>query len=545
MAIDIKLLDCTLRDGGYINDWEFEHNNIINIFERLTLGGTDIVEVGFIDDRRPFDINRTIMPDTKSIDSIFNIVKKRPGMVVGMIDYGTCDIKNIEPCENSFLDGIRVIFKKHRMVEAMEYCRALKNLGYKVFSQLVSITSYSDEELVELTKIANDVKPYAVSIVDTYGLLHPTSLLHYYKILEENLSKDISIGFHAHNNLQLAFANTVTFIDQAINYDTRDVVVDGTLFGMGKSAGNAPLELIAPYLNSINNKNYNVNQFLEVIEECIKEINALFSWGYKSQFYMSAEKKCHPNYISYFENKGNLSVTGLNTILEMMPQDDKKLLFDKDYAEELYQSFIKSYIDDEKSFSELKSIIANRKCLLIGPGKNIKLQSQRINDFIADNSDLVIISVNYIPSDFDVNYLFVTKQYRFKQMSKKLHVKNLDAVIATSNVDVINSDNVIKFSRDKLLDLKEDIVDNPLFMLLKILRKLGVNYVALAGFDGYSDKEDNYLDSGMEYGFIKNMARNLNRKIYYELKENYNDFEIEFITYSHYTNVDDSNSATF
>ena len=155
----IKLLDCTLRDGGYVNDWKFGHDNIESIFERLVEAGVDVIEIGFLDDRRPFDIERSIMPDTDSVEKIYGNLDRKQAQIVGMIDYGTCDISNIKPCSESYIDGIRVIFKKGIMHEAMEYCRAIKKLGYKVYSQLVSITSYTDEDLLELISLVNDVKP--------------------------------------------------------------------------------------------------------------------------------------------------------------------------------------------------------------------------------------------------------------------------------------------------------------------------------------------------------------------------------------------------
>lgn len=249
---NIQLLDCTLRDGGYVNDWEFGHNNLVSIFERSADAGVDIIEVGFLDDRRPFDINRSIMPDTESVAQIWGKTSRRPPMVVGMIDFGTCRIENLQPCSESYLDGIRVIFKEQKMYEAMEYCAQVKKLGYKVFSQLVSVTSYTDEKLLEINKLVNKVEPYAVSMVDTYGLLHPEDLLHYYKILDKYVNENVQIGFHAHNNLQLAYANSLAFLEYEGKHD---IVVDGTLYGMGKSAGNAPIELLAMRLNDKYNKN--------------------------------------------------------------------------------------------------------------------------------------------------------------------------------------------------------------------------------------------------------------------------------------------------
>ena len=168
------------------------------------------------------------MPDTRSVEKILGNVKERPSMVVGMIDYGTCSIEHIQPCKESYLDGIRVIFKKHIMREAMAFCAELKKMGYKVFSQLVSITSYSDSELMELVDLVNEVRPYAVSMVDTYGLLSPDILLYYFSLLDKNVLPEIMIGFHAHNNFELAYANGIAFL----NYKTeRDVLIDGTLFG--------------------------------------------------------------------------------------------------------------------------------------------------------------------------------------------------------------------------------------------------------------------------------------------------------------------------
>ena len=119
----VQLLDCTLRDGGYVNDWKFGYNNLINIFERSTQAGCDIVEVGFLDDRRPFDHDRSIMPNTDCVKKIWGNVTTIPPKVVGMIDFGTCSIENVTLCEQSFLDGIRVIFKECNMHAAMKYVK--------------------------------------------------------------------------------------------------------------------------------------------------------------------------------------------------------------------------------------------------------------------------------------------------------------------------------------------------------------------------------------------------------------------------------------
>ena len=116
MSSKVSLLDCTLRDGGYINDWKFGHDNIVNIFNRAVNSGIEIIEVGFLDERRKFNIDSSIMPDTESVNRIFGQLDKKNTKVVAMIDYGTCGLENIQPCSQCFLDGIRVIFKKNIII---------------------------------------------------------------------------------------------------------------------------------------------------------------------------------------------------------------------------------------------------------------------------------------------------------------------------------------------------------------------------------------------------------------------------------------------
>lgn len=535
-----SLLDCTLRDGGYVNDWDFGHENLISIFERLVDSKVDIIEVGFIDESRPYDYNRSIFPNTESIGQTFGLVKKRPPMVVGMIDYGTCQLDNIQPCEETFIDGIRVIFKKQKMYDAMIFCRQLKELGYKVFSQLVSITAYDDSDLLELVDLVNDVKPYAVSIVDTYGLLDPSKMLHYYNILDENVESSVKIGFHAHNNFQLAYANTMSFLQ---NNSTRDIVADGTLFGMGKSAGNAPLELVAMYMNHKFNANYDTQSMMEAIEESIRPFFTKSPWGYKVYYYLSASNECHPNYIKYLQNKENLSVSKVNEILSRIEPEDKKLLYDDKLIEQLYQEYVFSENTDDNAYDKLRMELKGKAVLLIGPGKNIKLQFEKVKKYI-DESHAAIISINYLPDAITPDYVFLTKINRYREMSAAL-LNNKIKTIATSNIECRNGKFDCQIYRAPLLEQKEEIKDNSFLMLLKVLKKIDVTNIACAGLDGYSDKEDNYVVPGMEYDFVKQAAAHLNRHIRKIITEEYADLNIHFITYSHYTEIEDIDSARF
>lgn len=538
---EIKLLDCTLRDGGYKNDWEFGHNNIISIMDRLDQAGVDIIEIGFIDEIRPFDINRTIMPNTESVKKILGN-NEYSAMLVGMIDYGTCKIENIKPASESMLDGIRVIFKKHLMHEAMDFCAQVKARGYKVFSQMVSITSYNDDELMELIELVNKVKPYAVSMVDTYGLLHPNDMLHYYEILDEHVDSAIWIGFHAHNNFQLAYANDIAFLDKPAKHD---IVIDATLFGMGKSAGNSQIELVSMYLNDQFNKNYKINYLLESIEETIMGFYNKTPWGYNLFYYLCSKNKCHPNYVNTFLKKENLSLTALDDVLSRINPESKKLLYDQNTADKIYDDF-EDEINDEAAYKALSSEFAGKNILVIGPGKNVSLQEDKIKNHIEKNHP-VVISINYIPKNINVNYIFVTNKKRNQQLTDSLreHKNSNVKLIATSNITAGKIPFSYQLKNSDLLANDELYSDNSFIMLVKVLKKCGVTKISCAGLDGYSNKGENYINPKMEYAFVKAQADYLNKVIKFELFEKNSDITFEFITYSKYTEKENCNDAKF
>lgn len=537
---EVKLLDCTLRDGGYLNDWNFGHNNLVSVSERLVSAKVDFIELGFIDDRRIFDINRSIAPDTESFNKIFQGLKKKKSELVGMIDYGTCGIEHIQPCDETIFDGIRVIFKKHVRREAIDFCRQLKELGYKVFVQLVSITSYNDEELFDLIALANALKPYAVSMVDTYGLLQQENLMHYFTELDSKLDPDISLGYHSHNNFQLAFANCTEILSQKTD---RNLLVDATIYGMGKSAGNCPIELLAMYLNDHFDKRYDIAQILEALDANIMNFYRVKPWGYNMFFYVSALNNCHPNYVAYLIEKRKLSVKQINEILmQLKNYGDKQLLYDEELIEKLYLDYQTQIgIDDKKDIQKLSEVFAKRNILLLGPGKSIETQKSEIQKYIEKEKPF-IISVNYIPEDFPINYIFLSNAKRYVQIaSSLLRKRDTVQVIATSNVTATD-DEKFDYSLDisPLLDEDAEVIDNSFVMLLKALVKMGVKSVALGGFDGYvGEKHRDHVNESMEYEFSKEKAQRLNKYVGKVLRDMRVQIKTEFITKSLYVDAEE------
>ncbi len=328
----IKLLDCTLRDGGYVNGWNFGKEQIFAIFRHLQDAKVDIIEIGFLNDGVKFCENKSISPTTRDFDMFFS-GKEKSSMTVAMVNFGNCRIENI--FEPNFLDGIRIIFKKYDINHAIEYCRLVKDLGYKVFIQPVSITAYSDCEMLNLIEKVNSINPYSMSIVDTYGLMHKDQMIHYFNLMNDNLDKSVKIDYHSHNNLQLAYSNAIEFV----NLNTkRDLIMDASLYGMGKNAGNTCVELIAMYLNNYFNKNYNLDEILFAINNYILKYKSDSSWGYCLPYFVSALNCCNSGYVDYLK-KQNFNLVKINDILKNL-NTEKKLVYDEDYIKNYISSLI-------------------------------------------------------------------------------------------------------------------------------------------------------------------------------------------------------------
>lgn len=525
----IKLIDCTLRDGGYINDWEFGKSNLVNIFERLVSAEIDIVEVGFLDEHRAYDENRSIFPDTDAITKTYGLLDKGQSLIVGMIDYGTCGITHVKPCSESFLDGIRVIFKKQKMHEAIAFCHQIKQLGYKVFAQAVSITSYDDEEFQELLTMINDLTPYAFSLVDTYGLLHKHQLMHYYNAAEQGLKKEIGIGYHAHNNFQLAYANCVELLENPPR--DRMLLVDGSLYGMGKSAGNTPIELLAMYMNENGGKRYHSSQLLEAIDVTILDIYSKSPWGYNFKFFIAASHDCHPSYVSYLMDKQKLSVKSVHEILDML-EGEKKLLYDSVYAEALYVDYQKRVSGLEQDMAErLGEVLRGKKVLMLGPGRNAIEEDYKVYEYMGRNRP-VVIAVNCMPADYPVDYLYISSAKRYAQLSYCISRMPKDVrLIATSNVTKTNGSFDYTLSYNELLDEKAWIVDNPMIMMIRLLSRYGVKEIALAGFDGYTTSPtSDYANPNMAHSFSKQKAHSLNADVESSLARIPNRAKLLFVT---------------
>lgn len=483
-----KVLDCTLRDGGYCNQWQFGYQNIKRIIQSLVEANVDMIECGFLSSREPYgqDVSKFNHVD----DFVQVLPEKQAGkLFVAMVNYGDYEAEDIPVCNGRSIDGLRVAFHKKDMLPALEFCAELKEKGYKLFIQAMVSLNYSDKEFLDLIERVNALEPYAFYIVDSFGIMKKKSLLRLFYLTENNLKEEIWIGFHSHNNMQLAYSNAQTLIEQQTD---RMLLIDCCIYGMGRGAGNLNTELFVEYLNEHTGAEYELAPLLNIIDMTLNQFLENTYWGYSLPNYLSAVHNAHPNYAGYLSDKYTLTVEAMDRIFSMMDAE-KCVEFDREYIEELYTSCLD--MDDiyEEHLSELQEQLAGKQVILLAPGKSLLDLKDRLKEY-AGREDTVLISVNFHYDPCGADYIFVSNLRRFRELDSRLYKK----CIVTSN---ISSQYVyLQTKYYNLLNHVEHVRDNAGTMAVRFLIRLGVKQVLLAGFDGYShDMHNNYIVQEMNY----------------------------------------------
>lgn len=481
---DIKILDCTLRDGGYCNNWEFGYENIHTIIKGLLKANIDIIECGFITKRCKAEKDKTLFASFEDIGKVVPRDKEGKNFVA-MINYGEYPIEDVPHYDGNSVDGVRVAFHKEDKDSALAYCKQIKEKGYKVFVQDMVTLSYSDEEFVDLINQVNVLEPYAFYIVDSFGMMKRKDLIRLFYTVEHSLKDSVVIGFHSHNNMQLAYSNALTLTQVQTN---RKIIIDSSVYGMGRGAGNLNTELFTEFLNDNFNGQYILHPLLNIIDDILDECYKKNPWGYSLPNYLSAKNNAHPNYASYLDDKKTLTVEDMENIFLLM-EEDKKAIFDKQYIEELYIQYLARGKEQNEHKDKLEKILRGKRVLLIAPGKSSTEEMHRINEY---DHDIIRISVNFDYPNSD--YIFLSNLRRFRELAPELYSK----CIVTSN---ITSNQVyLRTEYRNLLNNIDMVRDNAGLMAIKFLIDHDVREIVLAGFDGYShDSKENYANKNMEF----------------------------------------------
>lgn len=492
--MSIELLDCTLRDGAYINNSEFGEPALKGIIKHLQDAHVEIIECGWLKDSPhkggssyfhiPYDMKQYILE------------KKSSSTYVTMIDYNRYDDSVLPVCDGKSVDAVRIVFPHGKHDEGIAIGERIKQKGYKIFFQAANTLAYSDDDLVILAKAMNKVKPVAVSIVDTFGAMYDDDLERIFSVLDRELDKSIKIGFHAHNNQQLAFALSSHFVELA-EKSGRDAIADASLCGMGRGAGNTTTELMASYLNRKHHKNYDMNEILDAIDMYMTGFEEKYSWGYSTPYFIAGLYQCHVNNIAYLQKNHRTNARDMSNIIASLSQSERRA-YDYDLLEKRYLENQGRLVDDSKAIETLKKAASERKVLLLAPGKTIITQEEKVKDFIKKENPLVI-AVNAIHKGYDCDYISFINSVRY-QYAKDAYGKEFDShkKILLSNIKTSGDANELVINFNSVIKRGWEHFDNAVICMLRFLAKLDIQNVALAGFDGFKTAyNESYADSSL------------------------------------------------
>jgi len=283
----IKVLDCTIRDGGLINNHYFTDEFVRAVYKALSKSGIDYMEFGYRSSKElfsPEEYGAWKYCDDEKIREIIDGIESNLKISI-MVDAHRVKEQSFRPVDESPADMIRVATYVKDIDKAIDLVNRVKDLGYEATVNIMAISKANEFDLIEALKQLNtECKPDVVYVVDSFGALYCEQIEYFVKMFKRYL-EGIEIGVHCHNNQQLAFSNTIEGIIHDANY------VDGSLYGIGRGPGNCPLELLIGFLK---NPKFNLSPILKVIQDYMLPMREEIEWGYILPYMITGILNEHP-----------------------------------------------------------------------------------------------------------------------------------------------------------------------------------------------------------------------------------------------------------
>ena len=311
-----EMLDCTLRDGGYVNDWMFDTYTAKAIIDGLYKAGVRWIEIGLMG-KPSQKKNQTLFSNFTEMEPLLKERKSDCHYAV-MVTTSTSDKFEFPIRNEKTPEVIRIAFFKQEIEKTFSLANELKGKGYVVFLQPMATFMYGDEEIDWLVEKTNTLHPYALYMVDSFSTMCPMDVNEMKKKILSNLDKDILFGFHAHNNIQMAYANVREFLKEPKG---RTLIADSSIYGMGRGAGNLPSELLMTFLNETFGNRYDVSIVLKLYENYLHEIYKEFNWGYSLPYFLTAVNRVNSAWGWYFMSKGIDNLSDLERALKLVPKE--------------------------------------------------------------------------------------------------------------------------------------------------------------------------------------------------------------------------------
>ncbi len=419
MAQNVEILDCTIRDGGYINNWNFDKKVVRELYRSISKAGVDYIELGYRGTEKYFARAKYGIWRFTEEGDLREVTENIAGAKIAlMIDYGKFDFSDLSPQKENLAEMIRVAVHKAKVQEAVKFCEKIKEKGYQVSLNLMGYSNYTPVERKEFACLLKDADIDYIYVADSYGSILPSQIEGFLKPLLEVTGK--KIGFHSHNNLQMAFANTLEAIRCGVG------IVDASVYGMGRCAGNLPLEAILSHMELLNHDRYNVIPVLNLIDRYFIEFQRQAHWGYQLPYMLSGIFKCHPNYARDLVERREYTIEDIWHILEIIkkisPSEFSKNTLEDVLKKGIFGSERKSIIlENNKKKAKIKTQKVKvsylgrhqgRDFLVLANGPTLKTYKEQIDKFIKKHNP-IILGANYLGGMFVPHYHAFNNKRRF------------------------------------------------------------------------------------------------------------------------------------
>jgi len=283
----LKVLDCTIRDGGLMNNHQFSDDFVRTVHKNLVAAGVDYMEVGYKADKKlfsPEEYGLWKSCDEDALNRFFG--DENPGIKLSvMADIGRTVESDIVPCDQSVLDLIRVACYIHQIPAAMDMAKDAKDKGYEVAINLMAISTVPEFELNKGLELIGRSEADMVYLVDSFGSLYFEQIEDLMRRYLAAMGEGKQVGIHAHNNQQMAYVNTICSLIHGAT------MLDSTLDGMGRGAGNCPTELLLGFLR---NPKFHQRPIIEAVEKLMVPLRETIDWGYSVPYMITGQMNEHP-----------------------------------------------------------------------------------------------------------------------------------------------------------------------------------------------------------------------------------------------------------
>lgn len=406
------LMDCTVRDGGYINNWDFPLSTVQEMYRASSLGGSDVFEIGFLGGSEREPLWRR--SPAEAVHAVREAGNGKTRISV-LLEAPTVGIQLPYPAETG-IDILRVALNRNKVADSLPKIEAYRAQGYEVFIQLMGITSYRDIEILQMVQLleTSGLVDY-VNIGDSYGSLLPQRTAQIIGLMKNNTH--LKVGLHPHNNMQLGMANIFAAIDAGAD------IVDGTMYGMGRGGGNAPLELILAYYGKQYPNRFDVLPVLEFIDRNMVLLSKRYSWGYSLPTLLSGVYECHPYYTSKLVDKREYTIGQVLKTVQIVSESDVVGFSDKLLTDIIEGGFtqpgsqrqaVDDYVLAHANTATYAARYKGRSILVLANGPSLVKHQDKIQAFISQNNPIVL-GANNLGGLFAPHYHAFNNQRRYEQ----------------------------------------------------------------------------------------------------------------------------------